>query len=53
MGVPPESTVVEIDLHPTLDGCRLVLRHLLLPEDVADLHRHGWDHFLRQLAARW
>jgi uncharacterized protein YndB with AHSA1/START domain len=52
MGVPPESTVVEIDLQPTIDGCRLVLRHRLLPEDAADLHRHGWDYFLRQLAER-
>jgi uncharacterized protein YndB with AHSA1/START domain len=53
MGVPPESTVVEIDLRPTPEGCRLLLSHRLLPDDAAELHRHGWDHFLQQLAARW
>ena len=53
MGVPPESTVVEIDLEPIQDGCRLILRHRLLPDDAADLHRQGWDYFLRRLAARW
>jgi hypothetical protein len=45
MGVPPESTVVEIDLTEHL------VHHGLPPETVAD-HQHGWAHFLGVLRDR-
>ena len=46
MGVPPESTTVEIDLveHAGVTVLRLV-HHGLPPEAVAD-HEHGWRYFL-------
>jgi uncharacterized protein YndB with AHSA1/START domain len=46
MGVPPESTTVEIDLteHEGETTLRLV-HHGLPPEAVAD-HEHGWAYFL-------
>ena len=50
MGVPPESTTVEILLDPIAGATQLRLTHRLLPPDSADPHRHGWAHFLAQLA---
>jgi uncharacterized protein YndB with AHSA1/START domain len=51
MGVPPESTTVEIDLVEE-DGSTTVrlVHHGLPPEAVAD-HERGWTHFLGVLAA--
>jgi uncharacterized protein YndB with AHSA1/START domain len=51
MGVPPESTTVEIDLVEE-DGSTTVrlVHHGLPPEAVAD-HERGWAHFLGVLAA--
>jgi uncharacterized protein YndB with AHSA1/START domain len=51
MGVPPESSRVEIDLRTHPEGTLLVLTHRLLPDEAAEQHRYGWDHFLRRLAA--
>jgi uncharacterized protein YndB with AHSA1/START domain len=51
MGVPPESTLVEIDLRTHSDGTLLSLTHRLLPDEAAEQHRYGWDHFLRRLVA--
>jgi uncharacterized protein YndB with AHSA1/START domain len=50
MGVPPESTIVQIVLTATDAGTRLELTHLDLPPEHADEHRNGWDHFLTELA---
>jgi uncharacterized protein YndB with AHSA1/START domain len=49
MGVPPESTRVEIDLveHDGVTTLRLV-HHGLPPASVAD-HEHGWAYFLGEL----
>jgi uncharacterized protein YndB with AHSA1/START domain len=46
MGVPPESTTVEIDLveHEGTTTVRLV-HHGLPPDAVAD-HERGWEYFL-------
>jgi uncharacterized protein YndB with AHSA1/START domain len=52
MGVPPESTLVEIDLRTHPDGTLLTLTHRLLPDPAAEQHRHGWDYFLHRLATR-
>ena len=50
MGVPPESTLVEIDL--VADGSTTILRltHRELPEQAIDAHARGWNHFLSELA---
>ncbi len=51
MGVPPESTWVDIDLDE--DGrTTLHLVHRDLPPDSAELHHDGWDHFLTPFARR-
>jgi uncharacterized protein YndB with AHSA1/START domain len=49
MGVPPESTIVEIDLveHDSATTLRLV-HHGLPPETVED-HERGWAYFLGAL----
>jgi uncharacterized protein YndB with AHSA1/START domain len=49
MGVPPESTTVEIDLVEK-DGTTTVrlVHHGLPPETVRD-HQRGWAHFLSAL----
>ena len=49
MGVPPESTMVEINLSEE-DGVTTVrLVHHGLPPAVVDDHAHGWAYFLGQL----
>jgi uncharacterized protein YndB with AHSA1/START domain len=50
MGVPPESTVVEIDLAARADGTLLTLTHRALPDEAAEQHSGGWEFFLRRLA---
>ena len=52
MGVPPGSTVVEIDLEPDPEGTRLRLQHRLIPDPAGDEHQPGWEHFLAILATR-
>ena len=49
MGVPPESTVVEIDLAEVGEQTRMRLVHRGLPTDVVEDHRFGWDFFLGRL----
>jgi len=51
MGVPPESTLVEIDLTEHHGRTTVVLHHHGLPDTAVDDHRHGWQHFLSELAA--
>jgi uncharacterized protein YndB with AHSA1/START domain len=50
VGIPPGSTTVEIDLHPTGDGgTRLRLVHRGLDGPMADAHCGGWRHYLGRL----
>lgn len=46
MGVPPESTTVEIDLEERDGVTTLRLVHRRLPADVVDEHERGWAYFL-------
>lgn len=50
MGVPPEASTVEVTLTERGGSTRLVLVHRGLPTGSVDEHRHGWQHFLGQLA---
>ncbi len=49
MGLPPESTTVEIDLQEEAGHTLLVLTHHGLDESNAPNHEAGWDHFLTKL----
>jgi uncharacterized protein YndB with AHSA1/START domain len=49
-GIPPGSTIVEIELHPDGEGTRLVLTHRSVPADEAALQHMGWSHYLPRLA---
>lgn len=49
MGVPPESTTVEIDLVEENGKTTLSLVHKGLPVAVVDDHQRGWIYFLSQL----
>lgn len=51
MGVPPESTTVEIDLTETDGATTVRLVHHGLPPEAVDDHERGWTHFLGQLSA--
>jgi uncharacterized protein YndB with AHSA1/START domain len=51
MGVPPESTTVEITLDERDGRTTLRLVHRGIPPDVVDKHQHGWIHFLSKLHA--
>jgi uncharacterized protein YndB with AHSA1/START domain len=49
MGVPPESTTVEIDLSEEDGVTTLRLVHRGLPPAVVADHAHGWAYFLGEL----
>jgi uncharacterized protein YndB with AHSA1/START domain len=49
MGVPPESTTVEIELVEHDRGTTLRLTHHGLPPAVVDDHERGWAYFLGRL----
>ncbi|HEX2029122.1 MAG TPA: SRPBCC domain-containing protein [Nitriliruptorales bacterium] len=49
-GIPPGSTVVEIELLPEADGTLIRLTHRQLPPDESAMHRAGWQHYLERLA---
>jgi uncharacterized protein YndB with AHSA1/START domain len=51
VGVPPGSTVVEIDLRPHRAGTELRLVHRGLAGPMADAHAGGWANYLARLAA--
>jgi uncharacterized protein YndB with AHSA1/START domain len=51
MGIPPGSSVVQIELEPDGDGTLLRLTHRELPEAAADVHRQGWLHYTERLGA--
>jgi uncharacterized protein YndB with AHSA1/START domain len=46
MGVPPESTTVEIDLAEEAGMTTLRLTHRGLPPGAVADHEHGWRYFL-------
>ena len=46
MGVPPESTTVEIDLAEREGATVLRLVHRGLPLGVVEDHERGWNYFL-------
>lgn len=50
-GVPPGSSIVEIDLAPDGPGTLLTLTHRGLAEDEVAIHAEGWNHYLPRLAA--
>lgn len=50
MGVPPESTTVEIDLTERDGVTSLRLVHRGLPPEAVGPHQHGWAYFLGELA---
>jgi uncharacterized protein YndB with AHSA1/START domain len=50
MGVPPESTTVEIELSEADGETTLRLVHRGLPPEAVDPHVHGWRYFLGRLA---
>ena len=49
LGVPPGSTVVEIELERDGDGTLLRLTHRDLPSDAVEIHRAGWEHYTARL----
>ncbi len=49
-GIPPGSSVVEIDLREDVGETVLVLTHRGLAADEQGLHRMGWTHYLPRLA---
>jgi uncharacterized protein YndB with AHSA1/START domain len=51
LGVPPGSTVVEIELEPDREGTLLRLTHRGLPAGSVDVHREGWEHYGSRLVA--
>jgi uncharacterized protein YndB with AHSA1/START domain len=53
MGVPPESTTVEIDLSERDGATTVRLVHRGLPPEAVDAHAHGWTYFLGVLRDRW
>ncbi len=52
VGIPPGSTVVEIDLTPTRGGTELHLVHRGLDGPMTDAHAGGWTNYLERLRAR-
>jgi uncharacterized protein YndB with AHSA1/START domain len=50
-GVPPGSTIVEIDLRPLRGGTELHLVHRGLAGPMADAHDGGWANYLGRLGA--
>ncbi len=49
MGLPPGSSVVEVELSEAGDGTHLRLTHRQLPGELRALHDDGWTHFLERL----
>lgn len=53
MGVPPESTTVEINLDEHAGRTTLTLVHRGLPPGVVDDHQRGWVFFMTRLRGLW
>ena len=48
-GVPPGSSVIEVDLAPKDHGTLMVFTHSGLPEPAVAPHSQGWEHYLGRL----
>jgi uncharacterized protein YndB with AHSA1/START domain len=49
LAVPPQSTLVQIDLMPAGEETVVQLSHRKLPPGMAEFHRVGWEHYLARL----
>jgi len=49
-GVPPGSSLIEIDLAPKNGGTLLSFTHSGLPPEAVPGHQDGWNHYLARLA---
>jgi uncharacterized protein YndB with AHSA1/START domain len=49
-GIPPGSTVVEIELRPTDQGTLIRLTQWQLPPEEQESHDRGWRHYVARLA---
>ena len=47
--LPPEGSLVEIELEPRDGGTLVRLRHSGLPDGMLDMHRERWGRYLEQL----
>ena len=47
--LPPDSTVVTVDLRPDGDGTLVTLTHDSLPPSERDIHEAGWSLYLGRL----
>lgn len=50
--IQPDSTTVEITLHPEGGKTRVRLVHRGLPVEAVDNHGHGWSYYLQRLDSR-
>ena len=50
-GVPPGSSLIEIDLIEQPDGTLMRMTHSGLPPSAVPAHAKGWTHYLDRLAA--
>ena len=48
--VTPGSSTIEITLHPEDNKTRVRLVHRDLPDELVEIHIHGWDHYLGRLS---
>lgn len=53
LGLPPESSTVEINLDRQCGRTILRLTHRGLPDASKSDHGQGWDHFLSRLVQLW
>lgn len=44
-----ESSVLEINLESTGDGCKMTLSHSNIPEDQPDYHQGWYDHYIHPM----
>ncbi|MEE8272677.1 MAG: SRPBCC domain-containing protein [Alphaproteobacteria bacterium] len=49
LGVPPGSSLIEVDLVPKDNGTLLTLTHSGLPEPAVAPHTEGWIHYMGRL----
>lgn len=48
--VTPGSSTIEISLHPEDNKTRVRLVHRDLPDEMVEIHTHGWEHYLGRLS---
>ena len=52
LGVPPQSTAVEVTFTPVGEETVVRLSHRRIPEAAVSFHEAGWTHYLPRLAVR-